>query len=478
MLIELLEQRQFLSASVLAVNAGGGSFTDSSGVHWQADRGFTGGTRSTTPAGIIGTRDTTLYDQQRVGKSFSFSAPVKNGTYELELRFAEKDFTESGDRKITVTAEDHRIITRMDLVTSAGPATPYIRTFTVTVDDGHLSLGFVGEKSKASVAGIRLITSAALSPKPMTWHSAPPDPINREESQSFVANGKLYVLGGYISTPDFKATTRVDAYDPTTQKWTRMADLPVKLTHAGTVVDGDMVWFIGGYVGDFPPRPPGGGPPATSAVYLYSISRNKWYAGPSLPSARGAGGAALVGRNLYFFGGGNKSRTADEEDVYRIDVDHSSRGWTRIGEMPNPRNHLGAATVGGKIYAIGGQHLLEKDSVNQNEVDEYDPATNTWRVRQPMPRPFSHFNAATVVYADRYIITVGGESPHDVGKPDVYAYDTQRDHWGQMTPLPEARRAGIAGIIGERLFQSTGYEHDDGQTSTTFALADISDLFE
>lgn len=476
--VQMLEPRRFLSTTVLAVNAGGGEFVDSTGLKWSADRGFTDAAPSKKPVNIIGTEDTSLFFEQRVGKSFSFSAPVKNGTYELELRFADKDFTESGDRKINVTAEDHRIITRMDLVTSAGPKTPYIRTFTVTIDDGHLSLGFDGVKSKASVAGIRLLKGSALSPKPTTWHMAPNDPIAREEAESFVANGKLYVVGGYTSPFGFPATTRVDAFDPDTGQWTRMADAPVKITHAGTIVDGDTVWLVGGFVGDFPSRPPGGGPPGTSAVYLYSISKNRWRTGPSLPAARGAGGAALVGRTLYFFGGANKGRSADVGDVYKLDVDHPSLGWTRIGSMPNPRNHLGTVAVNGKIYLVGGQHLLEEDSVVQNEVDEYDPATNQWTVRHPMPRPLSHFNAATVIYQNRYIITVGGESPHDFGRPDVYAYDTVLDHWGPITPLPGGRRAGVAGIIGNSLFQSTGYLHEDGQTSTTFSIADLTDVFE
>jgi hypothetical protein len=47
-----------------------------------------------------------------------------------------------------------------------------------------------------------------------------------------------------------------------------------------------------------------------------------------------------------------------------------------------------------------------------------------------------------------------------------------------MTSLPAARRAGVAGIIGNALYQSTGYVRANGQTRTTFALADLSDVFD
>ena len=48
----------------------------------------------------------------------------------------------------------------------------------------------------------------------------------------------------------------------------------------------------------------------------------------------------------------------------------------------------------------------------QTEVDRYDPTTNTWTKVASLPMAESHFNASTVLY-DRYIITVGGENPHN-----------------------------------------------------------------
>ncbi len=110
-----------------------------------------------------------------------------------------------------------------------------------------------------------------------------------------------------------------------------------------------------------------------------------------------------------------------------------------------------------------------------NEVDRYDPATNTWTKVASLPVNLSHYNASTVLY-NRYIITVGGENPHNVPKPYVFAYDTVMNKWASLTSLPNPRRAGVAGVIGNLLIQSTGFDGPQKETATTYE-ADLSNVF-
>jgi N-acetylneuraminic acid mutarotase len=310
-----------------------------------------------------------------------------------------------------------------------------------------------------------------IAPNSIDWSTKADAPIEREEAVSFVHGGKLYSIGGYIDTPEFHATTRVDVYDPATDKWTRLHDAPTKVTHAGVALDGDTVWIIGGYIGDFPDV---GGPDGTSQVWKYNTKTDIWTGGPNLPSARGGGGAGIVGRTLYFFGGANKGRTADMKDTWALDLDGGTT-WVKRANMTNPRNHFGTITYNGNIYVFGGQHLLEELSTNQSEVDLYDPVHNTWKQLASIPQPYSHFTFATVRY-DRYVMLVGGEDPHDVGQAKVYGYDLYWNKWYRMTDLPGARRAGVAGVIGDTLVFSGGYFHDLGQTKDTWT-ADLSDIW-
>ena len=58
----------------------------------------------------------------------------------------------------------------------------------------------------------------------------------------------------------------------------------------------------------------------------------------------------------------------------------------------------------------------------------------------------------------------------------MFAYDTVMNKWARLTSLPSARRAGIAGLVGNTLIQSTGFNSQHVQTGTTYS-ADLSDVF-
>src|SRR5208337_695952 len=71
-----------------AVHAGGGQYTDTAGVVYQADTDYAGGTIASTTAAITGTTDPTLYQSERYG-NFSYNVPLANGNYTVTLKFAE-----------------------------------------------------------------------------------------------------------------------------------------------------------------------------------------------------------------------------------------------------------------------------------------------------------------------------------------------------------------------------------------------------
>ena len=58
------------------------------------------------------------------------------------------------------------------------------------------------------------------------------------------------IFGGYnisAAKPKFKPTKRVDACNPVTNRWEQRKDLPIGLSHAGTVINGADIYFVGGY---------------------------------------------------------------------------------------------------------------------------------------------------------------------------------------------------------------------------------------
>jgi len=121
----------------------------------------------------------------------------------------------------------------------------------------------------------------------------------------------------------------------------------------------------------------------------------------------------------------------------------NTAGWFTMAPMPTARRGAAVATVGGKIYAIGGQIREEAPWISLNVTEEYDPRTNTWRERAPMPTARGLMMAGVI---DGKIYVVGGaveyEAPLDVNE----VYDPVTDTWEKKRPTPMGGvfRVGVA----------------------------------
>jgi hypothetical protein len=134
--------------------------------------------------------------------------------------------------------------------------------------------------------------------------------------------------------------------------------------------------------------------------------------------------------------------------------------------MPNPRNHIAAASVGGFVYAIGGQYNQEEAQIAQNEVDRYDLATNTWVKVGELPTVRSHINSSTFAWNGKILI-VGGETAYNTVVRNVTIYDPVTNTSTEMTPLPLGRSTSVAGVLPDgRLISSTG--NSPVETTTTW----------
>ena len=69
--------------------------------------------------------------------------------------------------------------------------------------------------------------------------------------------------------------------------------------------------------------------------------------------------------------------------------DPATNTWTERSPMPTTSNHAMAGAVNGKIYVLGGRLGAGNIPVTTNvdTVEEYDPATNLWgAVKERMPQ--------------------------------------------------------------------------------------------
>jgi Ca2+-binding RTX toxin-like protein len=226
--------------------------------------------------------------------------------------------------------------------------------------------------------------------------------------------------------------------------------MPEALSHSPVVRDGNTLWLVGGFVGDHPG-------PSTTHVWKYDTASDTWSQGPPLPQPRGAGGAAIVGRTIHFFGGVNrpagKNIYVDEAEHWALDLDAPNPSWQERAPLPNPRNHMTSAALNGKVYAIGGQHGNNENAGNQAEVDVYDPQTDSWNRAADLPEARGH---AVALVMNGRIIVLGGALNGNLKSADVAEYDPASDAWKRLPKLPAARMTPVADAVGDKIIVSTG----------------------
>ncbi len=184
------------------------AFTDHSGKDWATDRFYSGGEPyEAAPRPILRTHDPELFLGGRTG-NFSYEIPLKAGTYEMRLYFAETTFGPDqpkdggeGTRLFHIVANGHRILSDFDVYTDSGGANiADIRVFKdVSPDrDGQLHLRFISGVDRAMVSAIEL--------SPARPHRMNPVRITAQDRPYLDSRGLKwwpdnYRIGGRTATP-------------------------------------------------------------------------------------------------------------------------------------------------------------------------------------------------------------------------------------------------------------------------------------
>ena len=119
--------------------------------------------------------------------------------------------------------------------------------------------------------------------------------------------------------------------------------------------------------------------------------------------AFGRGGGVVNGL-LYVIGGAIGSSAAVPVGTVEA-YDPTTNTWSTKAPMPTPRHMVGVAVVGNILYAIGGHGADSGNLVTT--VEAYDPISNTWSTKAGMPTPRAHFGATE---ADGTIYAIGGDA--------------------------------------------------------------------
>lgn len=240
------------------------------------------------------------------------------------------------------------------------------------------------------------------------WHTSAKD-----------SEGRMYVIGGKYDNYTTDGYTKVvERFDPRTDQWARVADLPQPTAqHATTVDKQGRIYLLGGCHG-------GWWPCADSAAWRYDPSTGSWSILPSMTGSRRDFSAAVDGEGrVYAFGGfggytGIHLMTAER-------FDPATGTWTQLPNMLDARSSTLAVTDSdGRIIVAGGFGYGYQEQKFKNLVERFDPATGTWtRLPNSLVRrsgPAGHYNP---VDGQVYLVGGGTYAPTGINNP---AYGVER----------------------------------------------------
>jgi N-acetylneuraminic acid mutarotase len=304
------------------------------------------------------------------------------------------------------------------------------------------------------------------------WKMAPPLPTPMGEIEGTAVGDKLYVMAG-LNPATGRPIGAVYVFDASSNAWTTRNSMPVPAHHIMTAALNGKIYVFGGFVS---PKEFAAWQPINNS-WEYDPAADRWKALAPVPTPRGAGQAVLFGGKIYVIGGvhanvpGNPmtplGNTTDTPQLVLGTVeeyDPATNEWRSRAPMPTARNHFLGAAVNGKIYAIAGRlsvvNVTRADATDI--VEEYDPAKDRWvdKGRASIRRS----GMAGGEYQGK-IYLAGGEYQDREGLKAFWAvesFDPATNTWQTLPHMRVAHHGFAAGFMGSGFHVVGGGFQSDG----------------
>ncbi|MEK7399552.1 MAG: IPT/TIG domain-containing protein, partial [Candidatus Poribacteria bacterium] len=130
-----------------------------------------------------------------------------------------------------------------------------------------------------------------------------------------------------------------------------------------------------------------------------------------------------------------------------MEYDPITDNWVNKAPMPEAREAFPAITYDGKIYILGG--YVEPGDYNLSRIDIYDPITDKWITKGDMPSARS-CGSASVVNGKIYVI--GGNNGGFVSLTEEY--DPITGIWTKKADMPTARQSlyNVAPVVNGKIY--------------------------
>jgi N-acetylneuraminic acid mutarotase len=307
-------------------------------------------------------------------------------------------------------------------------------------------------KSAALLLILVFLTASSLAVKPAlssadvaedSCVSKAPMHVARSGLGVVAVNGKIYAIGGTTATGTAQHTTGSvvgtnEEYDPATDTWTFKASMPTPSAGFATAVYQNKIYCISEGVNE-----------------VYDPATDTWETKTPMPTARTGLQANVVNGKIYLIGGyvpayyttyNFSSSFLTLNEVY----DPATDSWTTKAPMPTAASNYASAVIDNKIYVIGG--LLKSEDYTLNQI--CDPATDKWSLGAPSPAitAYGAAGATTGVNAPKRIYLLGQDFSFREPPYINRVYDPATDAWAIGVPVPTERQGFGVAVVNDTLF--------------------------
>ena len=231
------------------------------------------------------------------------------------------------------------------------------------------------------------------------WTSLAPLPTATSNLAAAAIGNAVYVAGGtWDAAPPDNAPPLFNPLlwrlDPAANTWDSLGEIPVPVAGAALAADETTLYLVGGWDGTamrdeiwaYTPAPAGARPA-------------EWTLAGRMAAPRAFLGAVVVNGELYVVGGFDGQRELVRVDAY----DPANQRWRALPPMAGARSGFSLVYDGVAIVALGGGWL---DTVTTHE--RFDPAIEVWsNFPSPLSGSWRHLGAASL---DGKLFLMGGWS--------------------------------------------------------------------
>ncbi|MCJ7559382.1 hypothetical protein MUO79_02030 [Candidatus Bathyarchaeota archaeon] len=272
---------------------------------------------------------------------------------------------------------------------------------------------------------------------PNSWASKAPMQVARSSLGVAVVNGKLYAAGGFVENG--VVTGANEEYNPVSDTWIFKALMPTPRGGFAIAVYQNRIYCIGGYANGS----------STGINGVYDPVTDSWESKAAMPTARWALQANVVNGKIYLIGGYVPDDSAFGHSISVLNevYDPATDSWITKTPMPTATSSSASIAVDDKIYVTGGIGP-EQPGSGLNQI--YDAATDKWSqgATPPWGIGYGAAGATTGVNALKRIYFVSGNG--------TQVYDSMNDKWTFGATMPTSRLSLAVAVVNDRLYAIGG----------------------